>query len=108
MMTLNPVKTAVIGCGNISSIYLENAAKWDILDLRACANRTLPRAQSQAEKFHVPQAMQIADWREIPLSHAHTGNDRCLGVADLAYALRTGRPHRANGELAYHVLELIL
>jgi hypothetical protein len=52
--------------------------------------------------------MQIADWREIPLSHAHTGNDRCLGVADLAYALRTGRPHRANGELAYHVLELIL
>ncbi|MGD8795146.1 MAG: Gfo/Idh/MocA family oxidoreductase [Anaerolineae bacterium] len=60
-MTLNPVKTAVIGCGNISSIYLENAAKWDILDLRACANRTLPRAQRQAEKFHVPRAVPIAE-----------------------------------------------
>jgi predicted dehydrogenase len=60
-MNLDPVKTAVIGCGNISSIYLENAAKWDILDLRACANRTLPRAQSQAAKFHVPQAVPIAD-----------------------------------------------
>jgi hypothetical protein len=48
-----------------------------------------------------------ADWREIPLAHAHTGNDRCLGVADLAYALRTGRPHRANGELAYHVLDVM-
>jgi predicted dehydrogenase len=59
-MTLIPVKTALIGCGNISSIYLENAAKWDILDLRACANRTLPRAQRQAEKFHVPQVMSIA------------------------------------------------
>jgi predicted dehydrogenase len=45
------------------------------------------------------------DWREIPLTHAHIGNERCLGVADLAYALRTGRPHRANGELAYHVLD---
>jgi predicted dehydrogenase len=45
------------------------------------------------------------EWREIPLTHAHTGNDRCLGVADLAYALRTGRPHRANGRLAYHVLD---
>ena len=44
-------------------------------------------------------------WREIPLTRPHTGNDRCLGVADLAYALRTGRPHRANGELAYHVLD---
>jgi predicted dehydrogenase len=46
-----------------------------------------------------------AGWREIPLTHAHTGNERCLGVADLAYALRTGRPHRANGEVAYHVLD---
>jgi predicted dehydrogenase len=60
-MTIKPVKTAVIGCGNISSIYLENAAKWDILDLVACANRTLPRAQSQAEKFNVPQAKPIAE-----------------------------------------------
>ena len=49
--------------------------------------------------------MGEADWREIALTHAHTGNDRCLGVADMAYALRTGRPHRANGELAYHVLD---
>ena len=60
-MNPTPVRTAVIGCGNISSIYLENAAKWDILDLRACANRTLSRAQSQAEKFRVPQAAPIAD-----------------------------------------------
>ncbi|MGD8463771.1 MAG: Gfo/Idh/MocA family oxidoreductase [Anaerolineae bacterium] len=60
-MNPTPVRTAVIGCGNISSIYLENAAKWDILDLRSCANRTLSRAQSQAEKFRVPQAAPIAD-----------------------------------------------
>jgi predicted dehydrogenase len=60
-MDLNPVRTAVIGCGDISGIYLENARKWDILDLRACANRTLSRAQSQAAKFHVPQVAPIAD-----------------------------------------------
>jgi len=47
------------------------------------------------------------DWREMPLTYAHTGNARGLGVADLAYALRTGRPHRANGELAYHVLDVM-
>ncbi|MBK8899602.1 MAG: Gfo/Idh/MocA family oxidoreductase [Anaerolineaceae bacterium] len=60
-MTTRPVRTAVIGCGNISDIYLENTARWEILDLVACANRTLPRAQSQAEKFNVPQAKPIAD-----------------------------------------------
>ncbi len=60
-MTIKPVKTAIIGCGNISDIYLENAARWDILDLVACANRTLSRAQSQAKKFNVPHAKPIAD-----------------------------------------------
>jgi hypothetical protein len=27
--------------------------------------------------------------------------------ADMAYALRTGRPHRATGEMAYHVLDIM-
>ena len=61
MMTFDPVRTAVVGCGNISSIYLENAAKWGILDLRACANRTLARAESQAAEYNVPEALPIAE-----------------------------------------------
>ncbi|MBN2312173.1 MAG: gfo/Idh/MocA family oxidoreductase, partial [Candidatus Hydrogenedentes bacterium] len=26
---------------------------------------------------------------------------------DMAYGLRTGRPHRASGELTYHVLDVM-
>lgn len=44
-------------------------------------------------------------WQELPLTHAYDNNARGIGVADLAYAIRSGRPHRANGELAYHILE---
>ncbi len=45
-------------------------------------------------------------WEEVPLSHnADVG--RGIGVADMAYALAYGRPHRASGELAYHVLEIM-
>jgi predicted dehydrogenase len=47
------------------------------------------------------------EWSEVPLSHGYTDNSRGLGVADLAEALRAGRPHRASGELAYHVLDLM-
>jgi predicted dehydrogenase len=32
---------------------------------------------------------------------------RAAGLADMAVALRTGRAHRASGELAYHVLEIL-
>jgi predicted dehydrogenase len=43
-------------------------------------------------------------WEEMPLTFpADVG--RGIGVADLAYALREGRPQRADGALAYHVLE---
>jgi len=47
------------------------------------------------------------DWQDVPLTHAFAENGRGIGVADMAYALRTGRPHRASGELAYHVLDLM-
>lgn len=46
-------------------------------------------------------------WSEIPLSHGYAKNSRSLGVADMASALRSGRPHRANGEMAYHVLDIM-
>jgi predicted dehydrogenase len=45
------------------------------------------------------------DWSDVPLTHAYAKQSRGLGVADMACALRSGRPHRANGELAYHVLD---
>jgi len=44
-------------------------------------------------------------WEEMALTHGYTANSRGLGVADMAAALREGRPHRASGELAYHVLD---
>ncbi len=48
------------------------------------------------------------EWHDAPLSHIYTQNSRSIGVADMAYALRTGRKHRANGDMACHVLEIML
>jgi predicted dehydrogenase len=46
-------------------------------------------------------------WEEMPLLPIRAENSRSLGVADMAYALRSGRPHRASGTLAYHVLDVM-
>jgi len=46
-------------------------------------------------------------WTEVPLTHPYTGNSRGLGLADMAQALRSGRRHRASGELGIHVLDVI-
>lgn len=46
------------------------------------------------------------EWSTVPLTHT-VPVGRSVGVADMAYAIRYGRKHRANGDLAYHVLDLM-
>jgi predicted dehydrogenase len=46
-------------------------------------------------------------WRDVPVTRPYTTNSRGLGLADLAAGLRGGALHRASGELAYHVLEVM-
>ena len=48
-----------------------------------------------------------SEWKEIPVTRPYTENSRGLGLADMAEGWRTSRPHRANGELAYHVLDIM-
>jgi predicted dehydrogenase len=50
---------------------------------------------------------RTTEWVDVPLTHGFPENSRGLGVADLAAALRSGRPSRASGERAYHVLDVM-
>ncbi len=47
------------------------------------------------------------EWHNIPLTHGYTTNSRGIGVADMAHAIHSGRAHRANGDMAYHVLDIM-
>ncbi|MEX2536303.1 MAG: Gfo/Idh/MocA family oxidoreductase [Trueperaceae bacterium] len=49
----------------------------------------------------------IKEWSEVPLTHGYVTNSRGLGLADMAHALASGRRHRANGEMAFHVLDVM-
>lgn len=60
-MSLQPVKTAIIGTGTISSIYLQNCTQWPILEVVACADLDVTRAEAQATKYGVPRAMTVAE-----------------------------------------------
>ncbi|PPA71146.1 Gfo/Idh/MocA family protein [Jeotgalibacillus proteolyticus] len=46
-------------------------------------------------------------WSEIPLTHGFSQNSRGIGLAEMAYAILEGRPPRASGDLAYHVLDIM-
>ena len=53
-------------------------------------------------------AEESGSWRPVATIFPYAdGNYRILGVADMALAIRTGQTHRASGELAFHVLEVM-
>lgn len=47
------------------------------------------------------------EWQTIPLLEDRKFTGRSLGVADMAYAIQNDRPHRANGDLTFHVLDIM-
>lgn len=46
--------------------------------------------------------------KEVPFSHGFSTESRGIGVADMAYAIQSGRANRASGRLARHILDISL
>ncbi|HET9083129.1 MAG TPA: Gfo/Idh/MocA family oxidoreductase [Candidatus Limnocylindrales bacterium] len=53
------------------------------------------------------RALGSETWEDIPLRFP-SDVERGIGLADMVDAIADGRPHRASGELAYHVLDVLL
>src|SRR5947199_6431440 len=50
------VKVGIVGCGVISCIYLKNLPTFELVEVAACADVLLERAQARAAEFGVPRA----------------------------------------------------
>jgi predicted dehydrogenase len=60
--------------------------------------------------FGGPVKLQRAgsELKEIPLTHGYRDNSRGVGLADMVQAMRSGRDHRCNQRLAFHVLDVMI
>jgi predicted dehydrogenase len=47
------------------------------------------------------------EWTEHALTHPYKEGSRGLGVSDMAAAILSGRPHRANDSIAMHALDIM-
>jgi predicted dehydrogenase len=65
--------------------------------------RETSRWEFQPRPINRPGAWLVAD-----NTHGFNENSRGLGLLEMAYALKEKRPPRASGELAHHVLEVML
>jgi hypothetical protein len=56
---------------------------------------------------YIPPKPGGGSWREAPATHNNQAH-RAVAIADMASALRHGTPFRANQDVAYHTLEVML
>ena len=60
--------------------------------------------------FGGPVRMRVReddDLHEMPVTYQYAEDARGIGLADMAEAISEGRSHRANAEVAFHVLEIM-
>ena len=55
----------------------------------------------------LPRKEEITPWDVIPPCYGYNCNSRGLGLSDMARAVRQGGNFRANGQMAFHVLEIM-
>ncbi len=57
----NPIRLAIVGCGNISDIYFQNLTQSRFVNIIACADLNLARAEATATKHGLAKSGSLED-----------------------------------------------
>lgn len=66
------------------------------------------RTRETSRWTYRPRVQGLDDWEIAENIHGFNEDTRGLGLVDLAYAVRDARAPRASGELAHHVLDVMM
>jgi predicted dehydrogenase len=108
-----PITVGVIGCGNISGVYLKNCAEFPNLSVLACADLDPERARQRAAEFRVPRACSVEELLAdpaievvlnltVPLAHAGIS----LRALEAGKHVYSEKPLAIAREEARHILDM--
>jgi predicted dehydrogenase len=63
MMSIN---VGLVGCGNISGIYLENSSHYSQFTITACADLDYTKAEAAAARYGIPHVMSVEELIKSP------------------------------------------
>jgi predicted dehydrogenase len=106
-------KVGVVGCGQISEIYLKNSRRLAVLEVVAVADIDKQRAEKRAAEFRIPQVLSVSELLQeprieillnltIPKAHAEIG----LATLKAGKSIYNEKPLAVRREDAREMLEL--
>ncbi|GGJ02043.1 dehydrogenase [Alicyclobacillus cellulosilyticus] len=107
------IKVGVVGCGNISAVYLRNLRSYDVVDVVACADIDEARARARAAEFGIPKACTVEELLRddeiqlvvnltVPQAHAEV----CLAALAAGKHVYVEKPLAVSLEDGRHILAL--
>lgn len=58
---MDMIHIGLIGCGNISEIYIQNIGKYGFLKLEACADKARGRAEERSNAYGIPKVCSVEE-----------------------------------------------
>lgn len=113
MSSVSRMHVGIIGCGKISSVYLQAPRTFDILDIIACSDLDMERARAQADRYAIPNALTVEELLAhpqielvinltIPRAHFEVG----MAIIEAGKSLYTEKPLSLNREQGRQLLEM--
>lgn len=113
---MQKTRVGIIGCGNISSIYFQASLRYAELNIVACADLDLARAQTRAAEYGVAKACTVDELLAdpeidlvinltIPAAHAEIAL-RSLEAGKHVYGEKPLATHLADGKRVMEVARL--
>ena len=111
---MSKMKVGIIGCGNISAVYMKNIPNFEHLELLACADIDLSRAKARAEEFAYSSCVygseqllndpniDIVINLTIPAAHAEV----CIQVLEAGKHVYVEKPLAVTREEGLQILEV--
>ena len=110
---MKTTKIGVIGCGNISGIYLKADKVFEILETVACADIVMERAQAQAQAHDIPRACTVEELLADPeieivvnLTIPQAHHEVAMAVVEAGKSVHNEKPLTVTREQGKELLAL--
>jgi predicted dehydrogenase len=110
---MNKLKIGLVGCGNVSDVYIQNSQKWPVMEITACADKIMERAKEKSKQYNIAKVYSVKEIMEDPdisiilnLTNPQSHAEICLAALKAGKNAYTEKPLAIDLDDGKEMIEL--